>query len=86
MVFPEPAENVDDNEESISEDVEDHTFAIDPQERTSRLPLAKQSTLEEPLSRFPVVKIVSDVVIRRWVGGKYPFSETLSRLIPCDQD
>jgi hypothetical protein len=83
MVFPEPAENVDDDEEPISDDLEEHTFAIDPQER-SRVPLAKHAALEEPLGRFPVVKIVRDVVICRWIGGNYPFSETLSRLIPCE--
>ena len=82
MVFPEPAKNVNDNEELISEDLEKHTFAIYPQERTSQLPLAKRAALEEPPGRFPVVKIACDVVICRWVGGNYPFSETLSRLFP----
>ncbi len=35
MVFPEPAKNVDGDEGSIGEDLEEHTFAIDPQERAS---------------------------------------------------
>ena len=82
MVFPEPAKNADDDEEPISEDLEKHTFSIDPQERSSRLPLAKHTALEEPFGGFPVVKITCDVVVCRWIGGSYPFSETLSRLIP----
>ena len=63
IVFPEPAKNVDRDEESISEDLEEHTFAIDPQERASRLPFTKHTALEEPLRSFPVVKIAGDVVI-----------------------
>ena len=78
IVFPEPAKNVDDDEEPISEDLEEHTFSIDPQERTTRLPLAKHTALEEPLGRFPVVNIARNVVICRWIGRNYPFSEALS--------
>ena len=63
MVFPEPAKNVDDDEGSISEEYEEHTFAIDPQERGPRLPIAKHTALEEPLGSFPVVEIAGDVVI-----------------------
>ena len=63
MVFPEPAKNMDGDEESIGEELEEHTFAIDPQERASQLPFAKHTALEEPLSSFPVVKIAGDVVI-----------------------
>ena len=63
MVFPEPAKNVDGDERLIGEELEEHTFAIDPQERASRLPFAKHTALEEPLGSFPVVKIASDVVI-----------------------
>jgi hypothetical protein len=63
MVFPEPAENADGDEGSIGEELERLTFAIYPQERTSRLPFAKHSTFKEPLSSFPVVKIAGDVVI-----------------------
>jgi hypothetical protein len=63
MVFPEPAENVDGDEESIGEELERLTFAIYPQERTSQLPFAKHTTIKEPLGRFPVVKIAGDVVI-----------------------
>ena len=63
MVFPEPAKNVDGDEGLIGEELEEHTFAIDPQERASRLPLAKHTALEEPLGSFPVVKIAGDVVI-----------------------
>ena len=63
--------------------MEEHTFAINPQERASRLPFTKHTASEEPLASSSVVKVVSDVVIRRWIWGKYPFSEALSRLIPC---
>ena len=63
MVFPEPAKNVDGDEGSISEDLEEHTFSIDPQERAGRLPFAKHTALEEPLGSFPVVKIAGIVVI-----------------------
>ena len=63
MVFPEPAENVDGDEGSIDEDLEELTFAIYPQERTSQVPFAKHSTFKEPLGRFPVVKIAGDVLV-----------------------
>ena len=65
MVFPEPAKNADDDEKQIFEDLEEHTFAIDPQERAGRLPFAKHTALEEPFGGFPVVKIACDVVICR---------------------
>ena len=84
MVFPDPAKNVDDDEDPgpISKKM-DRTFTINPQERASRHPFAKHIPFEEPLSSSPVVKVASDVVIRRWIRRKYPFSEALSRLIPC---
>ena len=63
MVFPDPAKNVDDDEGSIGGEMEEHTFAIDPQERASRLPFTKHTALEEPLGSIPVVKITGDVVI-----------------------
>ena len=47
----------------IGEELEEHTFAIDPQEGAIRLPFTKHTTLEEPLGSFPVVEIASDVVI-----------------------
>jgi hypothetical protein len=75
---------VDGDEGSIGEELEEHTFAMDPQERASRLPFAKHTALEEPLGSSSVVKIARDVVICRWIRGKYPFSEALSRLIPCE--
>ena len=77
IVFPEPAKNVDDDEGSISEEYEEHTFAIDPQERAGRLPFPKHTALEEPLSSSPVVTIARNVVISGWIRGKYPFSEAL---------
>ena len=35
ILLPEPAKNADGNQESIGEEKEEHTFAVDPQERTS---------------------------------------------------
>ena len=63
MVFPEPAKNADGDEGSIGEELEEHTFAIDPQERASFLPFAKHTALEEPLGSFSMVKIAGDVVV-----------------------
>ena len=63
IVFPEPAKNVDGDEGWIGGELEKHTFAIDPQKRTSRLPFAKHSALEEPLGGSLVVTIARDVVI-----------------------
>ena len=63
MVFPEPAKNVDGDEGLIGEELEEHTFAMDPQKRASRLPSAKHTALEEPLGSFPVVKIAGDILI-----------------------
>ena len=63
IVFPEPAKKVDGDERSIGEELEEHTFAIDPQEGAIRLPFAKHTALEEPLGSFPVVKIAGNVLI-----------------------
>jgi hypothetical protein len=63
MVFPDPARNVIGDERSTGKELEEHTFAIDPQERASRYPFAKHTALEEPLGSPPVVKIASNVVI-----------------------
>jgi hypothetical protein len=63
MVFPDPAKNVDVDEGSIGEELEERTFTIDPQERASQLPFTKHTALEEPLGSSPVVKIARDVVI-----------------------
>ena len=64
MVFPEPAKNANGDEGSIGEELEKHTFAIDPQERASRLPFAKHTASEEPLGSIAVMKIAGNVVIR----------------------
>ena len=63
IVFPEPAKNVDGDEESFGEELEEHTFAIDPQERACRVPFVKHTALKEPLCSLPVVKIAGDVMI-----------------------
>ena len=63
MVFPEPAKNMDGDEGLIGEELEEHMFTIDPQQRASRLPLAKHTALKEPLGSFLVVKITGDVMI-----------------------
>ena len=57
MVFPDPAMNVDGDEGLIDKEWEEHTFAIDPQERTRRFPFAKHTALEEPLGSSPVVTV-----------------------------
>ena len=63
IVFPEPAKNVDGDEGSIGEELEGHTFAMDPQEGADRLPFAKHTALKEPLGSFFVVKIAGNVLI-----------------------
>jgi hypothetical protein len=54
---------VDDDESWIGEELREHTFAIDPQERASRFPFGKHTALEEPLGGSSVVKIACDIVI-----------------------
>ncbi len=49
---------------SIWEKWEEHTFAIDPQERASGLPFAKDTAMKEPLRCSPVVNVACDIVIR----------------------
>jgi hypothetical protein len=65
MVFPEPAKNGDDDEGSIGEELEKHTFAIDPQKGAGQLPFGKNTvtTLEKPLRSSPMAKVARDVVI-----------------------
>ena len=43
---------------------EEHTFAINPQERASGLPFPKDTALKEPLGCSPKVDVACDVVIR----------------------
>ena len=62
-VFPDPAKNAGD-EGPIGEESEERTFAIDPQERGSRLPFTKYTAFEEPLGTSSMVNIARDVVIR----------------------
>ena len=62
IVFPDPAKKVGD-EEPIVEELEERTFAIDPQERAGRLPFAEHTAFEEPLGSSSVVNIARDVVI-----------------------
>ena len=63
IVFPDPAKNVKGDEGPIGEESGERTFAIDPQERPSRLPFANHTALEEPLGSSSVVNIGRDVVI-----------------------
>ena len=63
IVFPDPAKNVEGDEGPIGEKSEEGTFAIDPQERASRLPFAEHTAFEEPLGSSSVVNIARDVVI-----------------------
>ena len=63
IVFPDPAKNVEGDEGPIGGELEEQTFAIDPQERSSRLPFSKHTTFEEPLGSPSVVNIARDVMI-----------------------
>jgi hypothetical protein len=63
MVFPEPAESVNGDQGLIVGDLEEHTFAIDPQEGAGQLPFGKHTALEEPLGSSPVAKVARDVMI-----------------------
>jgi len=64
MLLPEPAEQVNGNQESIWEEWEEHTFSVDPQERASGLPFTKDTALKEPLGCSSMVNVACDVVIR----------------------
>jgi hypothetical protein len=63
MVFPEPAKSMKGDQGLIVEELQEHTFAIDPQEGAGQLPFGKYTALEEPLGSSPMVKITRDVVI-----------------------
>ncbi len=52
------------SQESIGEEWEEHTFAVDPQERSSRLPFPEYAVSKEPLGCSPVMNVACDVVIR----------------------
>ena len=85
MLLPEPAKNAGSGQGSIGEEWEEHTFTVDPQERSHRLPLRKGTALKEPLRRSPLVDFGCDVLIRRWIWWGYPSPKALSQLIPCEQ-
>ena len=48
----------------FGEEWEEHTFAVDPQERAIGLPFREDTALKEPLGRSPMVNVACDVVIR----------------------
>ena len=67
MLFPEPAKNVNHQPEPAmdwEEPLEEHTFAIDPQERASGFPFREYSAAKEPLSRSIMLDAACDGVIR----------------------
>jgi hypothetical protein len=62
MLFPEPAEG-NDHQQQSGGGLWERTFAIDPQERASGFPFRKDSAAKEPLSRPIVLNTACDVVI-----------------------
>ena len=48
----------------LTGETEEHTLAIDPQERSSGFPFQKHSTAKEPLSRTFVLDAACDSMIR----------------------
>jgi hypothetical protein len=77
-LLPEPAKNADSDQRSFREGLEEHTFAVDPQERARGLPFRKDTALRKPLRRSPMVNVGCNVVIRRWIRWSYPSSKALS--------
>jgi hypothetical protein len=63
MVLPEPAKNADGGQGQIEEELEKHTFAVDPQERAIGLPFCKHTASKEPLCCSSKVSVACDVLI-----------------------
>jgi hypothetical protein len=59
------------------------TLAMDPQERTSGLPLFEKTTSEEPVGRALVLSAALDNMICGWIRRREPLSKVLSPLAPC---
>jgi hypothetical protein len=83
MLLPEPAKNLGDRyQRSIWEKLDEHTFAVDPQERPIRLPSRKDTSPKEPFGCSPMVDVTCNVVICRWIWWSNPSSKALSQLVP----
>jgi hypothetical protein len=61
-----------------------HTFTMDPQEETCRLPFLKCAALSEP--RRSSIEVISacDVMVCRGIRRGEPASDVLLKLIPCE--
>jgi hypothetical protein len=67
-LFPEPANETGDNQESShNEGQEPRTFSVYPQEGVSGFPLVEYITLEKPLSCVAVMSFACDVMIDGWI-------------------
>lgn len=58
-------------------------FAMDPQKRRRRLPLAENIVLEKPRRGALVVGLARDIVVHRSVWWRQPFLKILLQLAPC---
>ena len=73
MVFPEPAiETRDDQESSHGKDQEYRTFSVYPQEGARRFPLIEYASLEKPLSCAVVMGFARNVMICGWIWRRKP--------------
>jgi hypothetical protein len=75
VLFPAPALVIGINEllvERTCQWFRKHTFAVNPQERTSRVPVFQRFGLEKPCSGFTISCFRDEVVVRRRVRGREP--------------
>ena len=73
MLLPDPAmESRDDQELTLDEGRELHTFSVYPQEGSGGFPLTEYTALEKPLGCTVVMGFVCVVMIGGWILGRKP--------------
>jgi hypothetical protein len=79
MLLPEPATKMGVSGVWRSREEKEGTFAVDPQERRGRLPLFKNTALEEPGRCSLVVNLACDIMIYGGIRRREPLFQFLSQ-------
>jgi hypothetical protein len=62
---------------------EEHTIAMDPQQRTILLPLIECVTPRKPFCCAVVLAVTRGVMVDGRIRSREPYSKLLTRLVPC---
>ena len=85
ILLPDPATQIGKRSGGAGKIRKERTFAVNPQEGTVRHPISEYAGFEQPRGRHVMMNLASRVVVCRRVGWRYPFSNFLFYLLPCDQ-